>query len=189
MSKQVVFLRGKKVILRPFNKATDLETFWRWINDPAIQRFMTGYTPVELVAEERWFDQHPDRKNAIALAIETQEGQLIGNMGLHQIDWVSRFATTGAMIGEAEFRGKGYGTDAKMTLLNYAFNHLALRKILSKVLAFNGRSLRYSQRCGYREEARLKDMYFRDGEYHDEVILSVTRDIWLPLWESYQAEE
>ncbi len=187
MSKQVVYLRGKKVILRPFNKATDLETFWRWINDPDIKQFMTGYKPIALVAEEKWFDEHPSRRNAIALAIETNDGQLIGNMGLHQIDWVSRFATTGAMIGEEEFQNKGYGTDAKMTLLNYAFNHLGLRKIMSQVLDFNGRSLHYSQKCGYSEEARLRDMYFRNGEYHDEVILSVTREVWLPLWQAYQA--
>jgi len=188
MTKQVVFLRGKKVILRPFNKATDLETFWRWINDPDNNQFLTTNKPIPMVAEERWFDEQP-RPNAIALAIETKDGQLIGNMGLHQIDWVSRFATTGAMIGEAEFRGQGYGTDAKMILLNYAFNRLGLRKIMSHVLSFNGRSLRYSKKCGYREEARIKEMHFRNGQYYDDIILSVTREEWLPLWQAYQPIE
>jgi len=188
MSQQVVYLRGKKVILRPFNKATDLEAFWRWINDPENNQFMTANKPIPMVQEERWFDEQP-RRNAIALAIETKDGQLIGNMGLHKIDWVSRFATTGAMIGEAEFRGKGYGTDAKMVLLNYAFNRLNMRKIMSQVLDFNGRSLRYSEKCGYREEARLKEMYFRDGKYCDEVILSVTKEEWLPFWQAYQAKD
>lgn len=107
-------------------------------------------------------------------------------MAIHQIDWVNGTATTGAMIGEKEYWGKGYGSEAKMLLLDYAFNRLGLRKICSNVIAFNGRSKRYSEKCGYREEARRKAQFFRDGTYHDEIWLAVFRENWLPLWKKYQ---
>ena len=190
MDNRVVFLRGKKVIMRPMNRETDIVDFQRWINDPESRKFLTGCMPISMQEEEKWFDALPDRQAHIALAIETiEDGVLIGNMGLHNINWVSGTAVTGALIGRADYRGKGYGTDAKMTLLNYAFNTLGLRKICSEVLDFNGRSLRYATKCGYREEGRLVRHQFFDGKYCDNVLLAVFREDWLPLWEQYQEQD
>ncbi|HMA77519.1 MAG TPA: GNAT family protein, partial [Candidatus Paceibacterota bacterium] len=70
-------------------------------------------------------------------------------------------------------------------LLEYAFNYLGLHLVTSRVIAFNGRSAAYSKKCGYMEEARLRSRVFRNGERHDEIILSVTRDEWLPKWQQY----
>ncbi|MBT7227936.1 GNAT family N-acetyltransferase [Candidatus Parcubacteria bacterium] len=185
MSDKVVFLQGKKVVLRPVNKATDMEAFQRWINDPGVRKFMTGFTPIGLQEEEEWIDGLGKRKNNITFAIETLEGELIGNIGLHGIDWVARVATTGALIGDEQNRGKGYGTDAKMILLDYAFHTLNLRKVCSEAIAYNGRSLAFNARCGYKEEGRRKDHFFKDGQYYDGVLTAVFREEWLPLWQEY----
>jgi RimJ/RimL family protein N-acetyltransferase len=77
------------------------------------------------------------------------------------------------MIGEKEYWGKGYGTEAKMLLLDYAFNVLNLRKITSGVIAFNERSYNYSMRCGYKREGILKSHIYRDGKYWDVYQLAV----------------
>lgn len=187
MSHKVVFITGKKVVLRPINKATDLEAFNRWINAPDVRKFMTGFLPIDLKQEGEWFDSLSNRKNSITLAIETKEGELIGNIGLHGIDWASRVATTGALIGDEANRGRGYGTDAKMILLNYAFNTLNLRKVCSMAIAYNGRSLRFNAKCGYKEEGRRKAHHFKEGEYYDEVMTAVFREDWEPLWQEYNS--
>jgi RimJ/RimL family protein N-acetyltransferase len=190
MSDRVIFLKGKKVIMRPMNQETDMADFQRWINDPEIRRFLTGCMPISMQQEEKWFDALPDRHGHIALAIETiEDGVLIGNMALHNINWISGTAVTGALIGNIEYQGRGYGTDAKMTLLNYAFNTLGLRKVCSEVLDFNGRSLRYAAKCGYKEEGRLVQHNLFNGKYYDNVLLAVFREDWLPLWEKYQLQD
>ena len=66
-----------------------------------------------------------------------------------------------------------------MALLEYAFDILNLRKIISRVKAFNSRSQRYSEKCGYVVECKIKDRFFEAGKYWDEIILSVTREQWL----------
>ena len=38
------------------------------------------------------------------------------------------------MIGEKSYWGKGYGTDAKMVLLDYAFSELGFRMVKSEAL-------------------------------------------------------
>ncbi len=85
-------------------------------------------------------------------------------------------------------QGQGYGTEAKMLLLDYAFNTLNLRKVCSTVLAFNGRSQRYNEKCGYVVEGVQKAQVFRDGSYHDLILMAVFRDDWLPVWREYQKQ-
>jgi len=183
---QVVFLRGRKTILRPINKNTDFEKCWRWINDQEVRQYLKVYLPVSLAEEEKWINQLGNNEHNMLLAIETLEGEHIGNMGLHRISWKDGTAVTGALIGEKKYWGKGYGTDAKMSLLNYAFNSLNLRKICSNVYAFNQRSVAYSLRCGYQIEGRLKKHIFKNGRFHDQVMLAVFKEDWLPLWRKYK---
>ncbi len=183
---RVVFLQGRKVILRPLRKETDVETCHRWINDPKVRQYLLVYTPISMHQEEEWFDGLEQRKEDIVLAIETLDGKFIGTMGLHRISWKDRVAFTGALIGEQDYWGEGYGTDAKMTLLDYAFNTLNLRKICSSVFSFNERSLRYLQRTGYKIEGTRRKQVYKNGRYWDEILLGLFKKDWLPLWKRYR---
>lgn len=120
------------------------------------------------------------------LAVETLAGRFIGTMGLYRINWKDRVATTGALIGEKDCQGEGYGTDAKMTLLDSTFNTLNRRKICASVYSFNERSLRYLKRTGYAVEGVRKEQVYKDGRYWDEILLGLFKKEWLPLWERYQ---
>ena len=78
-----------------------------------------------------------------------------------------------------------------MLLLEVAFNRFNLHKVYSAVLSFNQASLRYAHTCGYREEGRLKEDHFKDGKWHDEIILAVYRDSWLAAraaWEERHSQ-
>lgn len=181
---EVVFLKGKRTVLRPVSEK-DIPLFVRWMNDPEIRPFVTGTFPVTEKMEDEWIAQMSKKSETdVALVIEVK-GKPIGVMGIHHIDWRARLGTTGAIIGEKEYWNKGYGTDAKMALLEYAFNTLNLRKIMSRVKAFNERSVAYSLHCGYKIEGRLKRQLFVDGQYWDEIILGIFKEDWLPYWKKH----
>jgi RimJ/RimL family protein N-acetyltransferase len=182
----VTFLRGKRLYLRPPTKE-DIPCFLRWINDPEVNCYLSKFLPVTEADEIEWLDRlHKNKNEEIVLVIVTaKNGQPIGTMGIHHINWKDRIATTGAMIGERAFWGKGYGSEAKMLLLNYAFNTLNLRKVCSLVLSFNKRSQAYSEKCGYKVEGVLKQHVFKNGRYWDLVNLAVFKRNWLPLWEKF----
>ncbi len=180
----VVFLRGKKTILRPLEER-DLPLLTRWINDSEISQFLIVYLPMSAESEKEWFLKLKDRKDQITLGVCLLDGTLIGVMGTHEIDWKDRVTTTGAFIGDKRYWGKGYGTDAKMQLLDYIFNTLNLRKVLSTVVAFNARSLAYSKHCGYVVEGIRRSQIFRNGRYWDLVELGLFKEEWLPYWERY----
>ncbi|OGZ42067.1 MAG: hypothetical protein A3C80_03650 [Candidatus Ryanbacteria bacterium RIFCSPHIGHO2_02_FULL_45_43] len=180
------FLIGKSINLRPFSR-DDIPTLTRWINDPEVRVFLTATLPQTEQQEEEWFNKLGSDDKNIVLAIETKEGKLIGSMGIHSINWRDRTATTGALIGEKEYWGRGYGTDAKMVLLDYAFNTLNLHKICSAVIAYNRRSLQYSLHCGYKVEGRRRKHIFKKGKYWDLIELGLFRKEWLPLWRRYRS--
>lgn len=183
----IIFRKGPRVILRPFYES-DLEASWRMINDPRNTQFLGAYTPRQLEDQKKFFaTANSLGKGNIVLAIEI-DGTYAGSMGLHHIDHRHGHAETGSLIGTPEHQGKGYGTEAKLLLLEYAFNVLGLRMVYSEVIAYNGRSLRYAEKCGYREVARLPAHFFARGEYHDKVILSVDRTSWQPLWDTFYAK-
>ena len=180
----IVFLNGKRVVLRPLLKI-DIPRLLRWTNDPEVRKYVLRYLPVMEAHEDLWFEALSKDKENIVLMIVV-DNVAIGTMGIHRINWKDGVATTGAIIGEKEYWGNGYGSEAKMILLNYAFNTLNLRKICSTVIAFNERSYHYNLKCGYLVEGRLKEHMYKDGAYWDEILMAVFKKDWLPLWEKFK---
>lgn len=189
---RVVFIDGKRLYLRPPQKS-DLPLFVRWFNDPEVTVFLKRRYPMTESGEEKWFEGLAERKNDIVLTVVLKgrtpaQDRPIGNIGIHGIERENGVATTGAVIGEKDCWSKGYGTEAKMLLLEYAFNTLNLRKIYSRVLAINPRSRAYSEKCGYVLEATLPKSHFRQGRYVDEHVLAVYADVWCALWNKSKRE-
>ncbi len=187
-SNRVFWLKGKKTMLCPL-EIDDAPVIYRGINNPDAYNFLLSTNPKGLESEEEWIrDKQKPSMSDITVGICTLDGVLIGTMVLHNIDHLNGTALTGAVIFDEQYRNQGFGTDAKMILLNYAFNMLGLHLVESRVIGFNERSSTYSQKCGYVVEARLRSRFYRFGTRHDEIILSVTRDEWLPNWEAYKKD-
>lgn len=188
-NERIVFLKGKLVALRPLNAETDSEKCFRWANDREVIENTTIYLPSSLEQAKEWLKSLAKDEKNIVLAVEAPDGVHIGNVALHCLNWKNRTAKTGMIIGEKEYWGKRYGTDAKMTLLLYAFNVLNLRKIRSAVGASNTASIKSLTKCGYRQYATRSREIFRNGTYHDELLFEVFKEDWLVLGSSYFGKE
>lgn len=185
----VVWRQGWSILLRPLERA-DAPVARKGINDPNVTTYLARYLPVGEKAEEDFINNPPNPMSGFALGIvRLEDKKLIGTMGFHDIHWTNRTAITGTMIWEQECWGKGYATEAKMLLLDVAFNTMDLFAVQSRVFAPNGASLKYAQKCGYREVARIPEWArMKDGSRADEVILLVTQEEWRPLWQRYVAQ-
>ena len=85
-------------------------------------------------------------------------------------------------------RGKGYGTDAILTLMSYAFMDVGLNKLWTTILAYNVASYKaYVEHCGWQVEGVLRQEVYRAGQYHDLLRIGVLRDDFLihPQSEQY----
>jgi RimJ/RimL family protein N-acetyltransferase len=182
---KVVCLRGEKVILRPFDIATDFELFLKWINDREVTRYLLRIMPSYRHQQLAWFQSLPNSTD-IVFTIETVGGDIIGTIGLEHINLINGTAWTWQIIGEKNFWGRGLGTEAKILLLEYGFNTLRLEKISAEVVASNQSSLRYNQKSGFREEGRLRSQIYREGTRHDLVFLGILKEEFSEILEQFR---
>jgi RimJ/RimL family protein N-acetyltransferase len=110
--------------------------------------------------------------------------QLIGVCSLVRIDWKNRGAMLGISITEQNCWGKGYGSDASNVLLRWAFYELGLHRVDLGVFAYNPRAIRAYEKLGFVHEGREREALFRDGTYHDILIMSILQHEWRARQES-----
>ncbi len=170
-------LKDERVRLRAIERE-DISHFLRWLNDPEVTRYLTIFMPLSRGEEERWFEQQLQDRNRKVLAIETEDGETIGNIALEEIDWKNRKATLGIVIGEKGRWGQGYGTEAIRTLLRFAFEELNLNRVSLAVFDFNERARRCYRRCGFQEEGVLRQAHYTEGRYHDVILMAILREDW-----------
>lgn len=173
-------IEGKLVNLRAPDIG-DLERNTRWVNDREVTRFLAFRYQMSLAAEENWLRDvaaKPASYERVFLAIETKEGTHIGNTNLFEVKAEDRKAKLGIMIGERSCWSKGYGTDALMTLLRFAFEEMNLNRVELDVFDFNERGIAAYRKCGFVEEGRRRQALYRGGKYHDVLVMGVLRGEW-----------
>lgn len=178
-------LRGKNVLLRPI-KRSDMSYFLKWFNDPEVIQYVGLYLPMTEMSEEKFIEElgTTRARSDVILVIEVIEGSStkpIGNCGLHGIDPKDRNALFGIVIGEKDYWSRGYGAEAARLMINYGFQQLNLHRISSGAFAFNERSLKLHKKVGFREEGRMRQATFKNGQYHDHVMFGILREEWKGL--------
>lgn len=150
-------------------------------NDPEITQYLALYLPLTEIEEEKWLEDLVTKRKGsdVVLAIEDiKSRKLIGNCGLHRIDPKNHDAIFGITIGDKKYHGRGYGTEAAKLIIDYGFNQLNLHRIGSSVYDFNPRSLNLHKALGFKEEGKLRKKQFKNGEYHDEILLGLLKEEW-----------
>ena len=169
-------IAGEHTILRAFER-DDAERCYRWMNDPNIVRTLKTRYPIAFQNEVEWLERamHPG-PNERHFAVERKDDRThIGNASIHDIDWVSRTGWFGLFVGEPTAWNRGFGSDAIATLVRFAFQEMNLVKLRINVFDYNERAKHVLLEHGFVQEGKLARDFYREGSYHDIVILSVFR--------------
>jgi ribosomal-protein-alanine N-acetyltransferase len=106
--------------------------------------------------------------------IETRDGHAIGDLGLVDIHPHGR-AELAVTIGDKEYWGHGYGTDAIRAALQYAFDHLGCRRVYLITDEDNLRAHRCFEKCGFVREGLLRAHRLRYGTPLNMLIMGALR--------------
>jgi len=175
MSRYFEKIPGERLYLSPLNP-DDAELYTKWLNDPEVAVWLYLHAKViSLHSERKWLENAAtgDDYNFSIVARTGDGDRLIGNISLMSIQPVHRSAVLGIIIGEAEFRSKGYGAEAIQLLLEYGFQTLNLHSILLDVNAENARAIACYKKCGFKECARRREMLFMDGRFVDSLSMDI----------------
>jgi RimJ/RimL family protein N-acetyltransferase len=165
-------ITGERIMLRAWEKG-DKEFFWRWFNDPEVTIFLgNAYPAISLEQEERFFDNPPPGDHLYSIIIR-ESGILIGNCSLHRVDSKNRSAEVGIVIGEKDYWSLGYGRETLRLLQEIAFEGMGINRLALRHVDLNERGHRCYMAAGFVEEARLRQVDYIKGAFHDEVIMSM----------------
>ncbi|MBM6591513.1 GNAT family protein [Brevibacterium sp. RIT 803] len=118
---------------------------------------------------------------ALALVIETADGleSIEGSVVIGDIAiWFDAESSEKAEIGwvlNPAAGGHGFATEAAIAMLNAAFAHDGLHRIIAQMDARNSASARMASRIGMRQEAHLRQDWWSKGEWSDTLIFGMLR--------------
>jgi RimJ/RimL family protein N-acetyltransferase len=176
-------IEGRLVNLRAA-EMDDLERNRRWMNDREVIEYLISRYPISLATEEEWMRGRAGAQISFAnvfFAIETKDGQHIGNISFNQVSQEDRNARLGILIGEKDYWSRGYGTDAILTFLRFAFDEMNLHRVELGVAGPNTRARACYRKCGFVEEGRAREAGFVHGRYIDGYTMGILRDEFYAL--------
>jgi RimJ/RimL family protein N-acetyltransferase len=148
---------SQRLALRPM-QVDDAEVIANLIRGEPDASFGHSRFPYSAIVLADWFGEMAEKDPApdVEFAVVRREtGELIGETGLYSIDWIARTAESGYWLYRAADRGMGYGTEANLLLLEYAFDRLGLNMIWAWVKERNPRSQAAIRKQGYRDAGRF----------------------------------
>lgn len=155
----------------------DFALMARWWNEPkwaVLQQRTIKPRPQAPLLEmfAQWSRNQPYSGDAGFSIFERGTGTFIGHITVHGGQLPHRAAELAVMIGP-EFVGQGFGTRATELMAGYGFRELGLHRIAVNVAAFNPRAIRAYEKAGFIQEGRQREVYFHNGRFHDQVLLSL----------------
>jgi RimJ/RimL family protein N-acetyltransferase len=172
-------LSGKLIRLAVMNTEEDLEQWAGWFRNSEYQRLLdTGpaelYTPAQI---KEWLEK--DLGTYTLFGIRTlNDDRLIGFVDLAGFEWSARTAWTSIGIGQPEYWGKGYGTEAMSLLADYAFETVNLNRVNLSVFGYNERAYHSYLKCGFKEEGRVRQLLLRNNQRWDMIFMGLLREEW-----------
>lgn len=130
-----------------------------------------------------WFDeiQKLQGNRHIRLGIFKNDGTVIGDVALQDIDRVNRKCSVGIGMAKIENRSKGYGGQAVMLMLNYGFKYLGLERITANTLDINIGAQKLLSKCGFVLEGRERKSVYLNSEMHDKLNYAILKEEFLAM--------
>lgn len=170
----VINIEGERLALGPVREDL-LPLYQRWDNEfETIRTHIQTPAPMPLDVVRRWYERvTASRERTPFTVYEKETWRPVGLSGLMAVDHRNRNAEFHITIGEPDVRGKGYGTETTMLVLDYAFTALGLQNVMLAAVEYNLAGLRVYEKAGFREFGRRRKAIQMGGSFWDVVYMDI----------------
>ncbi|HZU85907.1 MAG TPA: GNAT family protein, partial [Anaerolineaceae bacterium] len=109
-------------------------------------------------------------------------GNLIGETGLLRMFPAWRNTDLSIILGDKSTWSKGYGTEAMVLMLDYAFGYLNFHRVAIGVVGSNTRALRFYEKIGFQREGIQREGYYYNHTYQDFIMMAILEDEFRQLY-------
>lgn len=161
-------LLGEKVRLRALEES-DAEVVQRWLND--VESITSSQAIPRLRSQKEFQASLRSRSpESQQMAVESLDGRLIGLAQLHGVDWVHRRAEVTVMVGEPDYRGRGFEEDALRLVTRFAVRVLHLHRLGAVTIGEDERLRKVYEAAGFEVEGRRERYYWNGSGYVDQIM-------------------
>jgi len=142
-------INGNRIILRPITKS-DTESIIKWRNCENVRK---QFIFRELLTKEmhlEWLATKVEKGEVVQFIINIKDDNIdIGSVYLRDIKINLDVAEFGIFIGEDDYRGMGFGSEACGLVLNYSWDVLKLKSVFLRVYRKNAKAIASYKRNGF----------------------------------------
>ncbi len=168
-------LTGKLVRLEPLAE-TVLEDHLVGLADPEIGRLTGSHASFDRAQVQQWLATRAQQHDRADWAVlRRSDDAFLGEAVLNDVDPDNASVNYRIWLAGPQAFGKGYGTEVTRLVLDYALDIAGLHRVSLGVFDFNPRARRVYEKCGFQLEGRLRHALRWEGQWHDELVMSVLR--------------
>ena len=168
----------------------DYKVTVEWRKDEDIENMVGG--PKYFVSSEKekeWVKNCIFDNSRFVLGICLKESdKLIGTVNIQEIDWINRSCHVPILIGDKAEWSKGYATEARMLAFKFAFDERGMERVWATIMDTNMASVKMHEKCGYKQEGIQRRAVFKDGRFHDLIMMSILKEEFKESYEAYVAK-
>lgn len=149
----LVAARSERLVLRAKNLA-DAARDYEWRCDPELARYDGRQPLTESFAEfsaRQAYDLRFQNPRERILAIDTAEGEHIGNVMYYNALATQDEAEYGVTLGRKDLHGLGYGVEATVLFLRHIWETTPFRVMVLHTFDWNERAARCFRRAGFED--------------------------------------
>jgi RimJ/RimL family protein N-acetyltransferase len=157
--------------------------FYTWLRDPEVIAYsLSAFQRLQNTEQiDQWFADTLVQANTLNVGIYWEEtNALIGYAGLTNISATNQSGEYFLFIGEKTLWGKGVGTAVTKQIVHLGFTSHQLNRIMLTVSELNTGGLKAYTKAGFVVEGRLRQAAYRQGVFHDKLVMSVLKAEWNP---------
>lgn len=168
-----MIIEGERVLLTPEEKDDSVIVF-KWFNDKEILDSIVGFRPCFTTEDAlKWSTCASDFKTIKWIIRSKDSREPLGFTGLYNIDFVNRSAESAIVIGDKQFRGKGFAKETIVLVSNFSFDYLNLKIIYAWIISSNEPSLKLYKSLGFEEQGILRKRILRNANWLDLVYVAL----------------
>lgn len=138
MYNKKIKLIGNRIYLRQLKLSDCNSEYVSWLNNKKNNKYLEArHTKNTIQKIKLALSKTIKSNNAYIFAICLKKNLHIGNIKLDEINYDHKYAYLGYLIGNQKYINKGYAAEAVALILNFSFNKLKLRNILSSTYKNN----------------------------------------------------
>ncbi len=192
MSQEEIFKRketvlsGARIFLKLLKEDNATEEYCSWLSDPVVNKYLETRTST-IQELKNYINQRIDKIDNYFFGIFLKENnQHIGNIKLEPIDYNRKISNFGILIGNKDYWGQGYGTEATELILDFAFNQLSLQIVELGVIAENKSAIKVYEKVGFKLDKIENNSINHDGKPYNCYKMSISKDYKEKKEDSYE---